>query len=155
MKVFIKDQADYGEAMLVRGSHNIPERTRWLFSNMMIGNFSYYPRTGGRGQNVICKSDGCKNYAMAGARKQLCPAHYPAFLERSNKVKALPKCCECGANTKMEYEGRPFCIACTRNKEAYDARIREALDKRQTKALELEDCQTVDELRAWIKEYVL
>ena len=121
----------------------------------MTGQLVYRPRLGGSGQKLKCKSDYCNNIALDGGRKQLCPTHYVNFLERSNASQLIPNCEYCNNKTRHVFEDDSVCNNCSdeilqerRNitQMAYDACL---------KTSELENAETVQELRAWIKEYML
>jgi hypothetical protein len=131
------------------------ERTRLV--NQMTGRFEYEPRLGGSGQKKRCLSGGCLNWALGGARKQLCPTHYAGFLERSNRAQAMPVCSGngCNVHTRATFEGQPMCVLCSNAERASRNKAADVVSYEGSKRTELENAETVHELKEWIKEYML
>jgi len=121
---------------------------------MMKGIRPYEPRIGGRGQHLSCKDAYCANTAYAHGRRQLCPTHYIAFLERSNRARAMPQCVRCNMHTNSTFSGQPHCGACTQN---YKSIEQERLGAERDEAIKmdaLDNAETTHDLREWIKEYM-
>jgi glutaredoxin len=137
------------------------ERSRLM--QQMCGHIAYEPRLGGQGQVLRCKYGGCSNAALGDARKQLCPTHYASFLEKSNAAQKIPFCASCGLNrTRQLYFNTPMCPSCHATLAAVqDAELRLERSAREKqvahdlKLRELDNAETVHELREWIKEYML
>jgi hypothetical protein len=130
--------------------HIRPNQLNRLVSQM-TGVEPYAPRLGGSGQKLKCRRDYCNNYAIENGRKQLCPAHYAHFLERSNAAQALPRCVRCNTGTNRIFEGQQMCPTCERAEENH----REEVLAERDKFTQLDNAETVEDLREWIKEYVL
>lgn len=136
-------------------SKHIQSNERKRLIEQMTGRLVYRPRLGGSGQKLKCKSGYCNNYALENGRKQLCPTHYVNFLERSNASSLMARCEYCNNTTRHIFEDASVCNNCSdeilQEREnitqmAYDACL---------KTSELENAETVQELRAWIQEYML
>ena len=148
-------RADQARAALMFTHIKTNERNRLI--QQMLGTVAYEPRLGGSGQTLRCKSDSCNNAALGGARKQLCPTHYASFLEKSNAAQAMPTCtgARCNVHTLGTFEGQPMCLACSRDKQGARDKAACVTSYENAKHVELENAETVHELREWIKEYML
>lgn len=123
--------------------------------NQAAGLLPYEPRTGGQGQHLRCKNGNCGNISLAYGRKQLCPTHYAVFLERSNRAQAMPMCSHCNQRTRNDFEGVKTCPTCrTRIESEREVRYTTECEF-NSKLRQLDDAETVDDLRNWIKEYML
>lgn len=134
---------------------NVHPRERGTLISEAIGYLPYYPKLGRDGHRLRCHKDGCNEYAVSNARKQLCPKHYLDFLNRSNRDLAKPKCVGCGTRTVKEFRGHPTCDRCAarvRDKENEAAALQEELVE---KADRLREAATLEELKGWIERYVL
>ena len=153
---FILTHASDSQLEAAYMSKHIQSNEQKRLIRQMTGREAYKPRLGGSGQKLKCKNnDYCNNIALAGGRKQLCPTHYANFLEKSNASQLIPNCEYCNNKTRHVFEDTSVCKNCSdeilqerRNitQMAYDACL---------KTSELENAETVQELRAWIKEYML
>ena len=150
-KITIHPPASGSEVVTATESKHIKPHQLQLLVAQMQGAARYDPRFGGSGQPLWCKNGGCNNAAMGTARKQLCPTHYVTFLERSNRAHEMPRCIVCNILTRNEFEGQPTCGTCVTAAE--DTRRVRAADR--VKRTELDNAETVHELREWIKEYML
>jgi hypothetical protein len=132
--------------------HIRPNQLNRLVSQM-TGAEPYAHRLGGSGQSLRCKggTGSCNNLVLEDARKQLCPTHYVSFLERSNAAQALPRCVGCNTGTNRIFEGQQMCPTCERAEENH----REEVLAERDKFTQLDNAETVEDLREWIKEYVL
>lgn len=114
----------------------------------------YAARLSGRGTPLKCKVESCCNPALDNARRQLCPGHYLNYLGRSNLSQAQPRCHSCNVHTKHENTmGVPECLTC-QTKRDEENHEREAREREAQQVLrQLDNAETVHELREWIKEY--
>lgn len=151
----IEHPASVEELKLLQDSspHVAPNQLQRLLE-MAAGEETCAPRLTNRGTPRRCQTSGCDNAAMRDARKQRCPTCYIRFLERSNQSRSLPRCETCNAHTHHEFEGRSSCRACASAEQAIRAEKAYAYDAEQVKLRELDDAETVHELREWIKEYL-
>jgi hypothetical protein len=143
------------EAAAALTSKHIKVHQLWRLHSMMLGTTQYEPLLDASGHPRVCHAPQCKNVALGTARKQLCPAHYPHFLERSNRTRALPRCIRCNANTRHEFEGQPTCNTCSDATTEYRREQADAQDADQIKRRSLDEAETVHDLREWMKEYLL
>lgn len=107
-----------------------------------------------------CKMSYCKEPALPTG-KRYCAAHKKAYLEKqtanaiANRLK--PDCPTEGCKNKV-YQDHEYCRDCARDRaEAEEQENREAR-RREVDFLKrtyLEECETVADLRQWIKEYML
>jgi hypothetical protein len=154
-KILITTPASAYEVHQAQEAEHIKPNERTRLANQMTGMWPYEPRLGGSGQTLSCKSDSCNNIALGGARKQLCPTHYASFLEKSNAAQLIPRCSTCNSRTRLKFEGFQMCTACRTATE--DARNKAAavMSYDTAKRMELDNVETVHEMREWIKEYML
>jgi hypothetical protein len=162
-KITIAEVASIENASYIAmNSPNIKINQLQRLHAQMLGRAQYEPRQGGQGQNLRCKKDCCNNWALSGARKQLCPTHYATFLERSNKAQSMPTCSHCNAHTKCTFEEVAMCWTCQLNiveERSLQASINEQHKHQQVqnelKMQKLDEAETVGDLREWIKQYML
>jgi hypothetical protein len=156
-KIVITTPASEYELHQAQEAEHIKSNERTRLVNQMMGRWPYEPRLGGAGQTLSCKSGGCGNYALGGARKQLCPTHYASFLERSNRAQAMPVCSgnACNVHTRAMFEGQPMCVHCSDAEQAARNKAADVVSYEGSKRTELENAATFDELKEWIKEYML
>lgn len=118
-----------------------------------------------------CRRDDCRlpavdhNVKTEGfKRKQLCPVHYEAYKKQQRAYlrvrQTLRDCEECGDKlTKTENDrGQTICAHCNQQAEEDELLAYQAEQKQQaglTKTRELDNCETVDELKQWIRKYTL
>ena len=131
------------------------ERNRLI--QQMLGTVDYEPRLGGSGQALRCKHSGCENRALGAARKQLCPTHYASFLERSNRAQSRPVCSGdgCNVHTQLTVAGQPMCASCSYAHLTSISKANSDAAHENAKRIELDNAETVHELREWIKEYLI
>tara|TARA_R110000851_G_scaffold29327_1_gene80845 strand:+ start:41 stop:511 length:471 start_codon:yes stop_codon:yes gene_type:complete len=145
------------QAVELMSSAHIQMREKIRLHDQMLGIMSYKPRWGGSGQALLCRGGGCGNLALEDARKQLCPTHYASFLERSNRAKAMPTCTgtQCNVHTRLVFEGQPMCSKCSDAEQTRRSAATSRLTFTQEKHAALESASTVEELKDWIKDYML
>jgi hypothetical protein len=151
--IFISVTATDEQVATARIAQHIRPNQLDRLISQMTGAEPYKPRLGGSGQKLKCRRDYCNNYAIENGRKQLCPAHYAGFLERSNAAQALPTCTgpQCNVHTRQTFEGWPLCLTCSRARESRRTEVLVAADK----FTQLDNAETVEDLRDWIKEHML
>jgi hypothetical protein len=146
---------------IYKNSPNIRPTELTRLVNQMAGQAQYEPRQGGQGQKLRCKAGNCINWSLANGRKQLCPTHYATFLEKSNRALAIPKCSYCNSRTNRVFEGKQACVPCQADieqKRAHQDSIEELYRRKQiqeaSKMQQLDDAETITDLREWIKQYM-
>jgi hypothetical protein len=156
-KIVITKRASASEVYQAKEAEHIKPNERLRLVQLMSGRISYEPRLNGSGQKKRCLAGGCLNWALGGARKQLCPTHYAGFLERSNRAQAMPVCSGngCNVHTRATFEGQPMCVLCSNAERASRNKAADVVSYEGSKRTELENAETVHELKEWIKEYML
>jgi hypothetical protein len=156
-KIVITKRASASEVHQAKEAEHIKPNELARLINQMTGRSLYEPRLGGSGQKKRCLAGGCLNWALGGARKQLCPTHYAGFLEKSNRAQAMPVCSGngCNVHTRATFEGQPMCVLCSNAERASRNKAADVVSYEGSKRTELENAETVHELKEWIKEYML
>ena len=108
-----------------------------------------------------CKRDGCREQAVATGER-LCPAHSAALKAKRGKYERdalnLPLCCDCGVMRVRAARLPPGkdallvpisdrCHSCS------DRDAQKSAD--DLKAWEFDQAETVEQLKDWIREYLL
>ena len=99
-----------------------------------------------------CKRDGCREQAQPFG-KRLCPKHEAERKARSAAYFSKPKCVFCGTQHTDRKDGlnRPECMTC------YNERLERerAQDVERLKYDALDACRDTEDLKQWIRYYVL
>jgi hypothetical protein len=163
-RVFVIRPAHPDEVAFARNeTPNVAPRERAQLVSQMQAVSNYAPRVTATGRLVKCAHGcGCPNSAIGYARKQLCPVHYVAFLERSNRARAMPGCQHCNQRTLRRFGDEPCCSTCEAritqklaDLEELQRSARAAEDVRARMLYALESAETVHDLKIWIKDYRL
>jgi uncharacterized Zn finger protein (UPF0148 family) len=95
-----------------------------------------------------CKLNNCREEAVPYG-KRYCPAHKAAYeakqREYRKRAAEAPKCPDCG--TAPLFGDRVRCPDCQRDEDARQAYY--------TKQMQFDEAQTVEELKDWIRKYML
>ena len=111
-----------------------------------------------------CKKDGCREQAVATGER-LCPAHTAALKAALKARRAkyerdgqnLPLCCDCGVKRVRAARLHPGKDALLvpisdRCQSCSDRNVQESAD--DLKAWQLDQAETVEQLKDWIREYL-
>jgi hypothetical protein len=153
--IFLSEVANGYQILQLDAAEHLAPSVKTKLRDIMVREARYTPRLNSRGEPMRCKSSGCCERAMAGARKQLRPTHYAAFLEKSNRARAMPRCTRCNVHTQMELFGEPCCTVCGEKELEKLRAADQARDAQARKLREIDNVETVHDLREWIKEYLL
>jgi hypothetical protein len=99
-----------------------------------------------------CKVDGCRLEAQKHG-KQLCPAHEAERKARDAAYYSKPQCMSCKTRrtNNIGPDGNPECPSC-RNDRYEREEIQESAD---FMTFELDRCETVEELKEFIKNHLM
>lgn len=166
-KITIRNYATATDIEMAETSEHIPVLEKGQLIAMMQGHLQYAPLHAGEhyayymgigaGAEVKCRSSCCENVAIHKHEnlRPRCPIHYAYYLHRSGKAKAIPRCNRCNTVTNNVYETRPTCVTCAQAERAIEATNRAESSYTAIKAAKLDAAFTADQLRDWIKEYML
>lgn len=164
-KITIRNYATAADIEMAETSENIPVLEKGQLIAMMRGHLQYAPLErrviGPMESEVKCGSACCENVAMGryatmggtwGSPR--CPIHRAYYLHKLGEA-LTPRCNRCNTVTNNVYETRPTCVTCAQVERAIEATNRAESSYTAIKAAKLDSAFSVDQLRDWIKEYML